>query len=355
MGVDGSAGSSMLHILLNITFPALPCQVLSLDALDMSGKHEVDLHTTIFKERVDRHGLRLGKELIRDLVEGELNPEGWRSLSSAQNEASAQAIRQALEEGEGCNLHGHLVVQRVAGNFHFSVHGHPYATLQRVFAHVNEVNVSHVIHGVGFGQTYPGLINPLDGFVRMLDPERGAAGGTFKYFLKVWLGSQGRTRSGTAALTCLPSFQVVPTEFYFLKGRGISTNQYSVTEYFTPSSPADTALPAVFFLYDLSPITVSIEEKHRNLSHFLTRLCAVLGGTFALTGSAGGGSGGNRGLTVGAVCCGRHAGPVGLRAAEARKGRAAEAMSDPLKGMRTLKKRPKVFANIICLIRKHFM
>lgn len=37
-------------------------------------------------------------------------------------------------------------------------------------------------------------------------------------------------------------------------------------------------------MYDLSPITVTITEKRRNFFHFLTRLCAVLGGTFALSG-----------------------------------------------------------------------
>lgn len=41
---------------------------------------------------------------------------------------------------------------------------------------------------------------------------------------------------------------------------------------------------AVYFLYDLSPITVTIREERRNFLHFITRLCAVLGGTFALTG-----------------------------------------------------------------------
>lgn len=41
---------------------------------------------------------------------------------------------------------------------------------------------------------------------------------------------------------------------------------------------------AVYFLYDLSPITVTIKEERRSFLHFLTRLCAVLGGTFALTG-----------------------------------------------------------------------
>jgi endoplasmic reticulum-Golgi intermediate compartment protein 3 len=40
----------------------------------------------------------------------------------------------------------------------------------------------------------------------------------------------------------------------------------------------------VYFLYDLSPITVTIKEERRNFLHFITRLCAVLGGTFAMTG-----------------------------------------------------------------------
>ncbi|RVW39567.1 hypothetical protein CK203_112366 [Vitis vinifera] len=41
---------------------------------------------------------------------------------------------------------------------------------------------------------------------------------------------------------------------------------------------------AVYFLYDLSPVTVTIKEERRSFLHFITRLCAVLGGTFALTG-----------------------------------------------------------------------
>lgn len=43
---------------------------------------------------------------------------------------------------------------------------------------------------------------------------------------------------------------------------------------------------AVYFLYDLSPITVTIREERRSFLHFITRLCAVLGGTFALTGQS---------------------------------------------------------------------
>lgn len=47
-----------------------------------------------------------------------------------------------------------------------------------------------------------------------------------------------------------------------------------------------SCISAVYFLYDLSPITVTIKEERRSFLHFITRLCAVLGGTFALTGEA---------------------------------------------------------------------
>ncbi|KAM0021233.1 putative endoplasmic reticulum vesicle transporter [Helianthus debilis subsp. tardiflorus] len=46
----------------------------------------------------------------------------------------------------------------------------------------------------------------------------------------------------------------------------------------------DRTWPAVYFLYYLSPITVTIKEERQSFLHFITRLCAVLCGTFALTG-----------------------------------------------------------------------
>lgn len=51
----------------------------------------------------------------------------------------------------------------------------------QIFESGYEVNVSHVIHDLSFGPTYPGAHNPLDGSVRILRDSSG----TFKYFLKV--------------------------------------------------------------------------------------------------------------------------------------------------------------------------
>jgi hypothetical protein len=52
-------------------------------------------------------------------------------------------------------------------------------------------NMSHVIHKVAFGPEYPGQVNPLDGFKRILQP--GESPKAFKYYLKV---------SCTALLSC---------------------------------------------------------------------------------------------------------------------------------------------------------
>lgn len=45
------------------------------------------------------------------------------------------------------------------------------------------------------------------------------------------------------------------------------------------------SLPSVWLLYDVSPISVVIQEKRRSFLHLLVRICAVVGGGFAVTGS----------------------------------------------------------------------
>lgn len=282
MSVDTKRGEK-LPIKINITFPALPCRVLSLDAIDMSGKHEVDLDTNIWKIRINKDGYIIGSEFVSDLVEGDHQSEedklsaqvklhddlhhsphgddehehnhGPRPIGDP--EKVIKEIKTALEDREGCRVFGVLDVERVAGNFHVSMHGLSIFVAQQVYDTVTDVNVSHVIHTLSFGPEYPGIHNPLDGTSRILREESG----TFKYFIKI-----------------------VPTEYRFLRGLVMPTNQFSATEYFMSSNVYDRNWPAVFFVYDLSPISVTIREERHHFGHFITRLCAVIGGTFAVTG-----------------------------------------------------------------------
>ena len=67
-------------------------------------------------------------------------------------------------------------------------------------------------------------------------------------------------------------------------GKTIHSNQYSLTEYYSPVRKGEVQLPAIYFLYDLSPIMVAIKDARASFAHLLVRLCAVIGGVFAITG-----------------------------------------------------------------------
>jgi len=78
----------------------------------------------------------------------------------------------------------------------------------------------------------------------------------------------------------------VPT-IYEDKYETINTNQYSVTEYMEVVKSSDDGfggrgVPGLFIMYELSPITVDFEISSKSLIHFLTNLCAIIGGIFTV-------------------------------------------------------------------------
>ncbi|KAI7979838.1 Endoplasmic reticulum-Golgi intermediate compartment protein 3 [Camellia lanceoleosa] len=105
-------------------------------------------------------------------------------------ETMIKKVKQALANGEGC----------------------------RIFEGPIHVNVSHIIHDLSFGPKYPGIHNPLDETSRIL---RGSSG-TFKYYIKI-----------------------VPTEYGYLSKEVLPTNQFSVTEYYSPINEYDRTWPGL--------------------------------------------------------------------------------------------------------------
>lgn len=304
--VDTSSGET-LKIYLNITFPNLACSVISLDAMDVSGEQHLDVKHDIFKRRLDsagrvleppkqekiggsqaekplqKHGGRLehnetycgscyGAEQSDDEccnsceeVREAYRRKGWGvtnpdMIDQCKREGWLQKIKD--EEGEGCNMYGSLEVNKVAGNFHFA----PGKSFQQANMHVHDLlafqkesfNVSHKIKELSFGPHFPGVVNPLDGAQRVqMSPT-----GMYQYFIKV-----------------------VPTVYTDVRGNKIQTNQFSVTEHFrTIEFGTARALPGVFFFYDLSPIKVNFDQTKTSFLHFLTNVCAIVGGVFTVSG-----------------------------------------------------------------------
>ncbi|KAF7829920.1 endoplasmic reticulum-Golgi intermediate compartment protein 3-like isoform X1 [Senna tora] len=296
----------LLKVQFDVTFPALPCSILSLDAMDISGEQHLDVKHDIVKKRLDSHGNvietrqdgigspKIEKPLQRhggrlehnetycgscygaeatdedccnscEDVREAYRKKGWAIsnpdvIDQCKREGFLQRIKD--EEGEGCNVYGFLEVNKVAGNFHFA----PGKSFQQSGVHVHDLlafqkdsfNISHHINRLAFGDYFPGVVNPLDG----VHWTQQAPSGMYQYFIKV-----------------------VPTVYTDVNGHTIQSNQFSVTEHFRTGDVGRLlSLPGVFFFYDLSPIKVTFTEEHISFLHFLTNVCAIVGGVFTVSG-----------------------------------------------------------------------
>ncbi|XP_057987676.1 uncharacterized protein LOC110643112 isoform X2 [Hevea brasiliensis] len=226
--VDTSRGET-LRINFDVTFPAIPCTLLSIDAKDIMGEEHFDIRHNITKKRINVHGDVI--EVRRDgigapKVEKPLQKHGGRlehneiycgscygaEMSDDDCCNSCEQVREAYkkkgwaltgthlidqcmreeffqrvidEEGEGCNIYGSLEVNKVAGNFHFV----PGKSLHHSNVHVKDLlsvksysyNISHRINRLAFGDYFPGVVNPLDG----VHWEHETPNGIHQYFLKV--------------------------------------------------------------------------------------------------------------------------------------------------------------------------
>eukprot|EP01028_Stygiella_incarcerata_P008076 TRINITY_DN341_c0_g1_i2.p1 TRINITY_DN341_c0_g1~~TRINITY_DN341_c0_g1_i2.p1 ORF type:complete len:390 (+),score=75.64 TRINITY_DN341_c0_g1_i2:129-1298(+) len=297
-----------INIQFDISFPHVSCEILTIGALDISGEHQLNVQHDVHKRpitqdlrvrgsgakeevNVDKEYERLTKALgprpvdycgdcfgagttgadgkplccnTCDELRQAYHKKGWAFTPTSDME---QCIREALERklqpqlNEGCNLRGKLSVNKVGGNFHFTI-GRAYQnpSFGRILPEdLQEFNMTHVIHDLTFGVRYPGLVNPLDGVQRSI--EEGV--GQFQYFIKV-----------------------VPTNYGdSLRMTEINTNQFSVTEHVRRAPKAVPEFsPGVFFIYDFSPIRVRITRQSRSFAQFLTSVCAIVGGVYTVAG-----------------------------------------------------------------------
>ncbi len=296
----------------------LPCTLVSIDAKDALGEHQTNVMHHIHKQRLDKDGKALeghqpqkiemrqtmGADDLKKAagisddgapvptpdpnclscfgaesdkirccntctdLRAAYTAKGWALSSIADTPQCRGQTEEGLELAahEGCRLTGYLEVGKVAGSFHIS----PGKTQEVNQIHVYDLgafksgtfDISHTIHSLSFGQEYPGVHNPLDETEKQLSHVKL---GMYQYYVKV-----------------------VSTNYTTISGRQICSNQYSVTEHLRefPSirSLKTGSLPGVFVHYEFSPMRVEIKETRKPLAHFLTQLCAIIGGVFTVAG-----------------------------------------------------------------------
>jgi len=240
--VDTSLNKKM-RVDLNISFPALHCDDLHLDLMDVAGDVQLDVDDTMIKRRLHKNDMTYLSEAevevkmnkahkmedeARDAVKktlasdycgpcyGAAEKEGdccnfcedvmkaykKKSWHVEQVRAVAeQCVREhktgakAMSKGEGCQIAGYMTFNRLNGNFHIAMgegverNGHHIHTF--LPDDMENYNASHIIHELRFGPVYDTNamtsmeeINPLNGVQKIVKKSDGSTG-TFQYYLKI--------------------------------------------------------------------------------------------------------------------------------------------------------------------------
>ncbi|KAI0036532.1 Sec1-like protein [Vararia minispora EC-137] len=328
--VDRSRGER-LTVHFNVTFPRVPCYLLSLDVMDISGEVQRDISHHVIKTRLNADGSFVPNSAIAEMRNeidklneqrsagycgscyGGTPPEGGCCNTCDQvrqayvargwSFGNPGAIEQCVEEhwserlqeqsSEGCNINGRVRINKVAGNIQLSPGRSFQAAASNIYELVpylkedgNRHDFSHTIHRLQFStddEYNPGKAavskrlreqlniaqNPLDGHIA----RTSKAQWMFQYFLKV-----------------------VSTQFVALDGRKTQSHQYSVTQFerdLSTGHGGQTAegvqvqhggagVPGAFFNFEISPIEVRHIETRQSFAHFLTSTCAIVGGVLTV-------------------------------------------------------------------------
>jgi len=131
--IDVNSGEEKLHINLDITLMKAPCHILSLDIVDVTGVHVVDIEGKLQKHRLDKYGKEIG--IIQHIDESghaEIDAKEAMTDEFRQSNDGQETTRKIYEESvkalknqEGCKLSGFVFINKVPGNFHISGHHYP--------------------------------------------------------------------------------------------------------------------------------------------------------------------------------------------------------------------------------------
>ena len=194
----------------------------------------------------------------------------WTSYVKLTNRTDAlqHSVSGSLHHGpEGCRIAGHLNVRKVPGTLTLTLHTEGHDHVKHL------INSSHVVNELWFGEPlsrHQRLRMPLADQEELLAPTSHrldglpfmseAAGRAHVHYLKV--------------VTKLVKHADTAADLLAYKYT-VHSNLYEV--------PKDED-PSIAFKYDLSPISIVVQQESMPLYRFLTSVCAVIGGVFTVIG-----------------------------------------------------------------------
>lgn len=281
-----------LSINLNMTLSRLPCDLLSVDASDVSGQSTHDMSKGMKKIKIDRSGRQINDApkttAVPETTTSELanstkclscygaeDPlhgisccntcqevkfaylrKQWQfiphNVKQCEHEfgsenmqaklSNREDVEKLLNTEEGCRLEGYIAVNKIAGNIHLA----PGISFEQNHQHyhsmdnlpVDKLNTDHYFDIFSFGDEYPNQFNPLE--VKSLKgdlpgPESNKGVPKDDIFVQLlqfgFFGDpQAEVQTNSKAVNYRYFLKIVPTTYEYLDGRIVNnTYQYSVT------------------------------------------------------------------------------------------------------------------------------
>ncbi|CEM24367.1 unnamed protein product [Vitrella brassicaformis CCMP3155] len=268
MYIDHRRDDDRLQINLDVSIHRLPCEILSLDAQDVMGSHEVDIHGNLVKTRISKDGAELENMPIQgsQISPRGLSPGAATTIQYHYSPEDLKKIEQMVKDLEGCRIRGFVQVNKVPGNVHISTHSHAHL-LASLYGTWQKMDIGHTINHLSFGndreveyvrRTFKdtGIVSPLDGSAKT-QPEKHDDPVIFEYYCNV-----------------------VPTIYEGLEGSERHVFQFTANS----NQIANPQMPSIYFRYHISPVTVRFQEMREQLITFLTQVCGIVGGVFTVAG-----------------------------------------------------------------------
>ena len=205
-------------------------------------------------------------EFVRDkvVIDGEL-----QKMPLAEQTKHKESILMSSDMHPGCMLQGHLLVNRVPGNFHIEARSVNHKMNPKMS------NLSHTVHHLSFG---PVLSKRAGRYLSGIKREIFDMDSTHPMDGAVYISRQSHEAFHHYINIVSTSLEV---------GRYRGSNEilaYQMVQSSQIMHYQEEEIPEARFSYDLSPMAVDIEIRGKPWYQFITSMCALIGGVFTVSG-----------------------------------------------------------------------
>ena len=239
-----------ISVNMELLFNSVPCNLLSLDTVDIMNNHKGDISDTLSKRKYYHSNRKFGEKFLTN--------------------RDVENLAKAVNNNEGCALIGKITVNQVPGEYHISFHN--YRGLWRDFNQkhqdlVQRIKLSHSFKSLSFGDTAQKVVKRFE-----LDPNL-----FYRNFENINTFADNQLLNYNYFVKIIP-YMLVDENW----GSTYYAYSFSLTSKSTPFNPSYDEMPIVTIRYEFSPIMMKVTHLKRDYLHFLTHVSAIIGGVFVV-------------------------------------------------------------------------